>query len=519
MSIKTLIPKNQINYKYEEERKNSAEDYNFLRAPLSVTSNEYKFYSCKNIMLKTIIKNGSKDDDGKSGRNYSYMNESNENESIFKLNDINIKYLKCSLNINNSSDYKKYDKDFEGKTIESKIENFTENQWIKEIPDFEHHLYKHYRNVHLFNQISKQVPLISRVFTEKKILSKRIIFHRPIILKPPIIDSKSSESSHLECLDINEDRFTNETNEEIDENFGLEIIKFNPCTNFLLNFEIKKINIEDRLLEQNPEEFSKSIGSDGAKIFLNNLCEKIINSDGMKNSFNYEKDEFVESKTLIILEEKNEPNPKRKKENHFEFKEFEVLYEKLKKKRIKNLKQNKDPFLNKKINKKLNAKIKKENKLNHRKEGPKIHAYLNQIQIIKTELENFPFYPSLNDKANTTIDFLKSLVEEKKEIIKSKKKIQLIKDDRNLKFMQNKRFEIIYQNKEGNKQNTLHINGFNILKVILYYYYNIQKNIKEVEKKYYSNQSTKDIIHAAIQVYKSIRQCNRITSEISTEKK
>ena len=110
MSIKTLIPKNQINYKYEEERKNSAEDYNFLRAPLSVTSNEYKSYSCKNIMLKTIIKNGSKDDDGKSGRNYSYMNESNENESIFKLNDSStssfsskLKGLKVDNNIDTST--------------------------------------------------------------------------------------------------------------------------------------------------------------------------------------------------------------------------------------------------------------------------------------------------------------------------------------------------------------------------------------------------------------------------------
>ena len=55
--------------------------------------------------------------------------------------------------------------------------------------------------------------------------------------------------------------------------------------------------------------------------------------------------------------------------------------------------------------------------------------------------------------------------------------------------MKNILFEIIYQDKEEKFQKILHINGFNILYLILFYYYKIQINIKKVEQKFYSNQS------------------------------
>ena len=60
----------------------------------------------------------------------------------------------------------------------------------------------------------------------------------------------------------------------------------------------------------------------------------------------------------------------------------------------------------------------------------------------------------------------------------------------------------------------MHINGFNILYLILFYYYKLQINIKKVEQKFYSNQSVKEMVIAAIPAVKSIRYCNRITNEI-----
>ena len=106
------------------------------------------------------------------------------------------------------------------------------------------------------------------------------------------------------------------------------------------------------------------------------------------------------------------------------------------------------------------------------------------------------------------------MAREKKNLIKAKKKVKLIKDERNLKYMKNKRFEIIYQDKEEKFQKILHINGFNILYLILFYYYKIQINILKLEQKFYSNQSNKEMVIATIPAVKSIRYCNRITNEI-----
>ena len=134
--------------------------------------------------------------------------------------------------------------------------------------------------------------------------------------------------------------------------------------------------------------------------------------------------------------------------------------------------------------------------------------------MVKSTLENFPFFQALNIETNTTISFLESLAQDKKDLIKTKKKVKLIKDERNLKYMKNKIFEIIYQDKEEKYQKILHINGFNILYLILFYYYKIKINILELEKNYYSNQSIKEMVLSAIPAVKSIRYCNRITNEI-----
>ena len=507
MSFKPLILEAQNYAKSENEQKNSNDPYK-VPSPLSVTSNAFKTIYPKNVLIKPIIKYGSKDDDRKSEINNLYMNESKEKENIFKLNNGNINSLNYLLNVNNSSDSQKYGKDFHGKTIESEIGNFINIENMNLIPDYQHHLYTHHRNYDLFNQISIKIPMISRLFTQNKNMTKNIIWSKQNIFKPQTIDSNSSDSSQSECLDINEERSSDETNEEIGEIANKEDMEFNISTDFLLNFNIIDVNIKEKELNQNHENLVKNINLKNCKNFINDLFVNNIYSEEMKNNFN---GDFIEHK---ILENKEKKEDFHNRNNFFESEEFENLYKKLKKKKKKYSRKIRNPFLNKKINKKTTAKSKKENKLNQRKNGPKIHVYLNQIEMVKSILENFPFFPALNIKINMKIYLLESLTQDKKDLIKAKKKVKLIKDERNLKYIKNKIFEIIYQDKEEKFQKILHINGFNILYLILFYYYKLQINIKKVEQKFYSNQSVKEMVIAAIPAVKSIRYCNRITNEI-----
>ena len=45
--------------------------------------------------------------------------------------------------------------------------------------------------------------------------------------------------------------------------------------------------------------------------------------------------------------------------------------------------------------------------------------------MVKSTLENFPFFQALNIETNTTISFLESLAQDKKDLIKTKKKVKL----------------------------------------------------------------------------------------------
>ena len=81
--------------------------------------------------------------------------------------------------------------------------------------------------------------------------------------------------------------------------------------------------------------------------------------------------------------------------------------------------------------------------------------------------------------------------------------------------MKNKRFEIVYQNKEKSKQFVLHINQFNILYLILYYYYKIKEGIFLINKLHYSHASFRNIKKTINLVESLIKKCNIIVREIS----
>ena len=168
----------------------------------------------------------------------------------------------------------------------------------------------------------------------------------------------------------------------------------------------------------------------------------------------------------------------------------------------------------KKINKKLTVKLKNLIKLNNKKNGIYISVNLNQIQINKTGLENFPFHPLLNSKEISKISFLKGLAE-RKDLIRINKKVGLAKDLKSNKYLNDKEFKIVYQNIEEDNKYIVNISGINILYLILYYYYQIHKSIEKINVYHYSHSAFYKSLNEINKAEEIIKKCNLIVKEIS----
>ena len=228
----------------------------------------------------------------------------------------------------------------------------------------------------------------------------------------------------------------------------------------------------------------------------------------------YSNGDYIELQKITKECEKNNFFLQKKRNGSVYYNEFENINV-LDKKKYENKKNSlKKNNKNKKNKKKMTAKSKKLNRINNRKNGKSINLYLNQIQINENALENFPFYPIVDNNEYFKIKILKGLTE-KKNIIKVNKNTKLINDDRNIKFIKDKLFEIIYQNNIEEIQYVVHINGYNILYLIFYYYYHIQEDIKLLNKFHYSHRSNREFIEVKNHLEILIKKCNKITQEIT----
>lgn len=431
-----------------------------------------------------------------------------ENIENYNLNSIFTKNDKLFL-----SDYNNIK--FKLNYLEPRIDHFFELGDFYKIPDFENHLY----NVNNYCKLNEDnfliYPLISILFIRKKNMlnnSNNIYSNRK-----KFIDKKSKSykyylskyKSKTKRSFINNPNFKL-VNYEIDELF----IKFIIPENFLINFNIKEIIIKDIEINTNKEKKPFSVNLKEIEIFLNNLCKNvIINKEGEYNS--YFNGEYVEYKSFavkkgeIFLIEKIQKNAL-ELEKYKPINNNLIDYRRSRSKRNNNLLKNK----NNKSNKKKNEKIKNNIKLNKQKNGEKKIGYLNQFQINKINLKNFPFFPSANiEKFIKVKEILKSIIEDN--IIGFKQKTKIINDERNVKYIINKRFEIIYQNKEKNAQYILCLNEFHILYLIFYYYYQIKEGLLSINQKYIDHKSKNEIVRAMNYTGMLINKCNIIVSKIS----
>ena len=120
----------------------------------------------------------------------------------------------------------------------------------------------------------------------------------------------------------------------------------------------------------------------------------------------------------------------------------------------------------------------------------------------------------IGNKENTKIEFLKGVIDNKR-LIKINKKTEIIKDKRNLNYINNKKFEITYINNENDKHYILNIKGLNILHLILYYYYQIQEGIKLMNKYHYCHASFEKSKKIIKHIEGLIKKCNKLTSDIT----
>ena len=295
-----------------------------------------------------------------------------------------------------------------------------------------------------------------------------------------------------------------------------ELIKLNfkVPDEFLISFQIKEIEVKTVDLNEFNQTYEKTklISFQDMENYINKLCQKVLNQNKfdtqnelnkeyieIENAFNEENISYFLQKKRTLSKEEGDSTSKPKNKSGINANSYRR--HPLKKKY-------------KKINNKLTLKLNNLIKLNNSKNGNYTSVNLNQIQINKTGLEKFPFHPLLNSKEILTISFLEGLAE-RKDLIRIKKKVKLTKDLKSNKYLNDKKFKIVYLNTEDDTKYIVHISGINILYLILYYYYQIHKSIQTINAYHYSHAALYKSLNEINKAEVIIKKCNHIIKEIS----
>ena len=498
----------QVNYYTEEIKLNQLDNsIDAFKKPLPVFK-----YNKFPQPFSLDNKNGFSGENIKREANTFNHFESKSGEKMAKLekfpNNIN-----CIYNQNDKHSLSDYSTtSFQAKYLELRVNNIFDLGDFSTIPDFEKHLNNVNKHFNLNDQHFLLSPLISKVFTQKKNMANNIYSNRKRLL--------NKKTKYKSCKSYStKNNLKRKRNFMSIANFKLEncqikelFINFIIPENFLTNFNIKEIIIKSIENNTNKKKKIPSIDLKDTEIFLNNLCKNIINKNEGESNTSYN-GEYVEYKSFVvkvgeifIIEKK----PK----NNLDYDNHNSINHNISDNLSRKSKRNNYPLKkkNKKNNKKITAKIKNDKK-NNQKNGEKKIGYLNQFKINNNSLEYFPFFPSLNiERIIYVKDILKSIIENK--IIGFNEKVKLIKDERNAKYMINKRFEIIYENKEGNAQYFVFLNEFHILYLIFFYYYQIKEELLLVNQKYTGHRSKEEISNAKNKVEMLMNKCNIIVKNI-----
>lgn len=431
-------------------------------------------------------------------------NENKQKDSSSQLKRNNYNNYKFSLNFNKNNNISGNDKE-KSKLLESNKSKFKELEDFSKISGLKSYINENNKHLKLYNESSPKYTLISKLFLNLDYRNNNINRKKFIFIekeKNNKYKSKSCESSNLKSSSGINSIIIKNDNSQIKDNNSKEneirnsdkINNYNIQDDFLNNYRIKEINIKNAYIQKN--EIRSRIKLQDMSNFINDIFNNIKDKNSSKNGLKKATPEFIEFLNFDSYEQRKITFLQKKRKIFHDLDEIDDI---------------EDEF-NKNKKKPLNNRNKNIN--NNKKDGKKICVYLNQFKVNKSNLEIFPFFPSLINKENTKIKFLKGIVQ-KKYLIRINRKEKLIKDKRNLDFIINKDFNIVYQENNSNNYIVLNINGFHILYLILYYYYKIKEGIAEINKRYYSHKSFDEIKEPIKQVEKLIKQCNKLVKNIA----
>ena len=493
-------------------------DYQFnFQNPLSFKHSSF-INIPKKFLYEPLNKNGSNTKEVEIEQNHFSWIGSETPSSNSILNDFDVNVLETpssqqNTDVNNNR--------YKSNILEPNLIDSPQLNIFNQYSDCQNHFYQNKRDFELYNYPPGDMPNISREFTSKENVADNIYdinekINKEFIRKlsaQKIKICKTKKKIRNINQTIKKNYFNVEKKEAKRQN---ELALYNIPENFLIDFNLENIIIKDLRTFKEIENPLDCIYLEDMEDFMIKLCNKIVKKN--KNEKNINLIDEVDEEYIEFFKfektEKNMPFLQKKRSNKSGFDDIESLYGEDK---DENQNKKKATKKAKKSNKKITKKDKKNIKMNNKKDGLKINLNLNQIQINNNKLENFPFFPLLKIKENIKIEFLKGILNNKN-LIKINKKAECIKDQRNLKYILNKKFEVFYVNKANNRQYVLYINEFHILHLILYYYYKIQQGIKLMNKYHYSHSSFEKSQRVTKQIESLIKKCNKIV-EIITYKK
>ena len=300
---------------------------NFKKQNLVLDENS-KTNSPKSVSYESLNKNGIDTIERKSDLNYISQTEPTSKNEIFNNTFNNTKFF---LNPKNNSSCANFEINGKSNHLESNIDNLREFGKFFQIPDLEKHLYKTQRNIELYNKFLTKYPLISTAFTKKD----NAINYIDICQKNKIIRkyiSKSYEPRPLIHNAIKNTRFIINPNlkrnhssekKEINQNKKLN---FNVPENFLINYNIKKIVINNIQYTEGQENFLQCIYLSDMQEYINSLCKNIVNKNENRSNLNFINEEYIEFQKFDINDEENIPFLQRKRNNILDFDYIDDFY-------------------------------------------------------------------------------------------------------------------------------------------------------------------------------------------------
>ena len=373
---------------------------------------------------------------------------------------------------------------------------------------FPYHFYPDFRNYFTYGNIIPKTLFVSKAFSSNFLGDYQIPSYPHLKIIPkvskPKFKTKKSVSKEKKNIKINSPKK--------EEDKPLIKLFFNIPDDFLNEFELKEIKFEKLQINNGipNQSNTKKITFKDMEIYINNLCTKILNKD-MNQNGKYLGEEYIEYENLNKEENNTNFLQRKRKTSRDLSDEYPRVKIKIGSKSIKI----KNQPLKKKCKKKNKKITRKLYKINNSKNGDKICVNLNQIQIQKSKLclEKFPFHPLLNSKEITKITFLKGILD-RKVLIKINKKNILSKEKNYIKDFSNKRFKLIYKKNNENIECIVYVNSVNILYIILYYYYQIHKNINQLNINHYAHAALYKSLIVINKLDLLIKNCNAITNGI-----